>query len=377
MRVLNSKQEVKIINRDDKEKVILVGVKLENRYSSGFEDYMEELKGLAEAAGGKVVASLIQPRKKLDYASYIGKGKVEELKHLVEELEPDALIFDRELSSIQLRNLEQGLETKIIDRTMLILDIFAQRAKSREGKLQVELALLQYRLPRLKGIGAQLSRLGGGIGTRGAGEQKLELDRRYLRKRIQEIKKQMEKLETTRELHRKQRQRSGIKTVSLVGYTNAGKSMLFNALCTVAHKSCSGQVEADPRLFQTLDTTTRRLDLSRDQEVLITDTVGFIQELPPALVAAFRSTLEEAVDADLLLHVVDIADAQYLDKIAVVEEVLEELGAEGENILTVFNKVDLLDQVPQENWKGAVYLSAKSGQGIDKLLTVIKHRLDS
>lgn len=374
--MLNSKQEVEIINRDDKEKVILVGVKLEGRNSSGFEDYMEELKGLAEAAGAKVVASLIQPRKKLDYGSYIGKGKVEELKHLIEELEPDAVIFDRELSSIQLRNLEQGLETKIIDRTMLILDIFAQRAKSREGKLQVELALLQYRLPRLKGIGTQLSRLGGGIGTRGAGEQKLELDRRYLRKRIQEIKKQMEKLETTRELHRKQRQRSGIKTVSLVGYTNAGKSMLFNALCTVAHKSCSGQVEADPRLFQTLDTTTRRLDLSRDQQVLITDTVGFIQELPPALVAAFRSTLEEAVDADLLLHVVDISDEQYLDKTAVVEDVLEELGAERANILTVFNKMDLLDQVPQENWKGAVYLSAKSGQGIDRLLAAIKSRLD-
>ncbi len=337
---------------------------------------MEELKGLAEAAGGEVVAALIQARKKLESASYIGKGKVEELKHLIEELEPDTVIFDRELSPVQLRNLEQGLEIKVIDRTMLILDIFVQRARSREGKLQVELAMLQYRLPRLRGIGNQLSRLGAGIGTRGAGEQKLELDRRYIRRRIQEIKKQIEKLETTRELHRKQRQRSGIKTVSLIGYTNAGKSTLFNSLCSIAHKSASEQVEADQRLFQTLDTTTRRLDLSRDQQVLITDTVGFIQELPPALVAAFHSTLEEAVNADLLLHVVDISDEQYLDKIRVVEEVLEELGAEKANILTVFNKVDLLEQIMYSNENGAVYLSAKKGQGIDNLLQVIQHRLN-
>ncbi len=371
-----TKQEVKIINRDTAEKVILVGVKLENRNSAGFEEYMEELKGLTEAAGGQVAATLMQARKRLESSSYIGKGKVEELRHLIEELEPDTIIFDRELTPVQLRNLEQSLEIKIIDRTMLILDIFAQRARSREGKLQVELAMLQYRLPRLRGIGTQLSRLGAGIGTRGAGEQKLELDRRYIRKRIQDIKKHIDKLEVTRELHRKQRQRSGIKTMSLVGYTNAGKSTLFNALCSIAHKSGSEQVEADQRLFQTLDTTTRRLDLSQDQQVLITDTVGFIQELPPALVAAFHSTLEEAVDADLLLHIIDISDGQYLDKIRVVEEVLEELGAEKDNILNVFNKVDLLEQVPRVTGYGAVYLSAQSGQGMEQLLEVIKQRLD-
>jgi len=340
-------------------------MKLDGAGSSGFEEYLEELRGLIEAAGGQVLASLVQARRKPESASYIGRGKVEELKHLAQELDPDAVVFDRELSPIQLRNLEQALDIKVIDRTMLILDIFAQRARSREGKLQVELAMLQYRLPRLRGIGTQLSRLGAGIGTRGAGEQKLELDRRYIRRRIQEIKKQIEKLEATRELHRKQRQRSGIKTVSLVGYTNAGKSTLFNALCCIAHKSGSEQVQADQRLFQTLDTTTRRLDLSRHQQVLLTDTVGFIQELPPALVAA-----------DLLLHVIDISDRHYLDKIRVVEEVLEELGAEKDNILNVFNKVDLLEQEPQTVGHGAVYLSARSGQGLKKLLQAIRQRLD-
>ncbi len=368
-----NKQEVNIINRDATEKVILVGVKLESRNSFGFEEYMVELQGLTEAAGGEVAAILIQARKKLQSSSYIGKGKVEELKHLIEELEPDIVIFDRELSPIQLRNLEQWLEIKVIDRTMLILDIFAQRARSREGKLQVELAVLQYRLPRLRGTGTQLSRVGAGIGTRGAGEQKLELDRRYIRKRIQDIKKQIEKVEVTRELHRKQRQRSGIKTVSLVGYTNAGKSTLFNSLCSIAHKSGSEQVEADQRLFHTLDTTTRRLDMPGGQQVLITDTVGFIQELPPALVAAFHSTLEEAVNADLLLQVVDISDEQYLDKIDVVEKVLQELGAQREKILTVFNKVDLLEQSPSTN--GSIYISARSGQGINTLLEAIQKRL--
>jgi GTP-binding protein HflX len=289
-----------------------VGAKLEGHNSSGYEYYFDELRGLVEAAGGQVVASMVQPRKRLESATYIGKGKIEELKHLIAELEPDLLVFDRELSPVQLRNLEDLLQTRIIDRTMLILDIFSQRAQSREGKLQVELAVLQYRLPRLRGTGIQLSRLGAGIGTRGAGEQKLELDRRYIRNRIEEIKKQINKLQNTRELHRKQRHRSGVKTVSLAGYTNAGKSTLFNALCSIAHRSGSEQVQADERLFQTLDTTTRRLQLSRDEYVLLTDTVGFIQELPHALVAAFHATLEEAADADLVIHVVDIFDPEYL-----------------------------------------------------------------
>ncbi len=355
--------------------MIIAAVKLEGSSSYGFDDYLEELKGLVEAAGGKVMATLVQARRRLESATYLGRGKVEELKHLIEELEPDTVIFDRELSPVQLRNLEQVLEIKVLDRTMLILDIFAQRARSREGQLQVELAMLQYRLPRLRGSGIQLSRLGAGIGTRGAGEQKLELDRRYIRGRIQEIKRQMAKVETTRALHRKQRQRSGIKTLSLVGYTNAGKSSLFNSLCSLAHKSGSGQVEADQRLFQTLDTTTRRLDFSPGRSVLITDTVGFIQELPPALVAAFHSTLEEAIDADLLLHVVDVSDPNYLNKIRVVEKVLEELGADQDRIITVFNKVDLLEEQPDQGSKGSIYLSARSGQGLATLLELIQQRL--
>jgi len=344
-------------------------VNMGGRDKSGFDDYMDELKGLTEAAGGEVVGTLLQARKRPESSSYIGKGKVEELKHLIEELEADTVIFERELSPVQLRNLEEWLEIRVIDRTMLILDIFKQRAQSREGKLQVELATLQYRLPRLRGIGSQLSRLGAGIGTRGAGEQKLELDRRYIRKRIQEIKKHIEKLENTRKLHRKQRHRSGIKTVSLVGYTNAGKSTLLNALCTMAHKSGTNQVEADSRLFQTLDTTTRRIELSRGEQLLITDTVGFIQKLPHDLVAAFHSTLEEAVDADLLLHVVDASDENYLEKIRIVEDVLTDLGADKERILTVFNKIDLLADVPYST--GAICVSAKNGIGMKELLDTV------
>jgi GTP-binding protein HflX len=376
--IARKKQEVKHINSKDKDKerVIIAALKVEGYGIHGFDHYLEELRGLVEAAGGQVIATLVQARRQVESATYLGRGKVEELKHLVQELEPDTVVFDRELSPVQLRNLEQLLDIKILDRTILILDIFAQRARSREGQLQVELAMLQYRLPRLRGSGTQLSRLGAGIGTRGAGEQKLELDRRYIRGRIQEIKRQMAKMEATRSLHRKQRQRSGIKTLSLVGYTNAGKSSLFNSLCSIAHKSGSGQVEADERLFQTLDTTTRRIDLGGGQQVLITDTVGFIQDLPPALVAAFHSTLEEAIDADLLLHVVDISDPNYLDKIGVVEKVLEELGAEKDRIITVFNKVDLLEDHTGSGPKGSIYLSARSGQGLEDLMGIIAQRLD-
>jgi len=376
--IARKKQEVKHINSKDKDKerVIIAALKVEGYGIHGFDHYLEELRGLVEAAGGQVIATLVQARRQVESATYLGRGKVEELKHLVQELEPDTVVFDRELSPVQLRNLEQLLDIKILDRTILILDIFAQRARSREGQLQVELAMLQYRLPRLRGSGTQLSRLGAGIGTRGAGEQKLELDRRYIRGRIQEIKRQMAKMEATRSLHRKQRHRSGIKTLSLVGYTNAGKSSLFNSLCSIAHKSGSGQVEADERLFQTLDTTTRRIDLGGGQQVLITDTVGFIQDLPPALVAAFHSTLEEAIDADLLLHVVDISDPNYLDKIGVVEKVLEELGAEKDRIITVFNKVDLLEDHTGSGPKGSIYLSARSGQGLEDLMGIIAQRLD-
>ncbi len=349
------------------ERAILVGVELKRSQDFSFGASLEELRALTEAAGGEVVATLVQSRERIHAGTYIGKGKLEELTHLVEELEPDLIVFDNELSPVQLRNLEQALDSKIIDRTLLILDIFSQRARSNEGMLQVELARLQYQLPRLTGKGVAMSRLGAGIGTRGAGEQKLELDRRYIRKRIQDIKKRMLKVESTRQLHRTQRQRAGLKVVSLVGYTNAGKSSLFNALCQTTHRSGTAQVEADQRLFQTLDTTVRKIVLPSRQEILLTDTVGFIQNLPHHLVAAFKSTLEETIEADLLLHVVDISDPDAIDKMAVVEKVLQELGADQEHILTVYNKADLLEQ-PPESHNHVLVVSAKTGQGMETLL---------
>lgn len=356
------------------EKVVLVGLNYRGS-NVPFQALMEELEGLTEAAGGKVIATLTQYQDRPHPATYIGKGKLEELTHLIEELEPDTVVFNGELSPVQIRNLEEKLEVKIIDRTMLILDIFRQRARSREGMLQVELATLEYRLPRLTGMGKKLSRLGGGIGTRGAGEQKLELDRRYIRKRIQEIKRQMQKVEKTRTLHRKQRQRAGFKTVSMVGYTNAGKSSLFNTICKMAHNSGNEQVDADNRLFQTLDTTTRKIKLPDGQEILITDTVGFIQDLPHSLIAAFHSTLEEAVQSDLLLHIVDISDSDYLEKIQVVEDVLEELGASKEKVLTVFNKIDLLTTNPES--QEINYTSACTGEGISLLMKTIAAKLNN
>lgn len=355
------------------EKAILVGADL-GRRSENFEDAMEELKGLTETAGGEVIATLVQAREKLDHVAYIGSGKLQELKHLADELQPDVIIFDRELTPVQLRNLEEALDFRVVDRTMLILDIFSQRARSSEGKLQVELALLEYRLPRLSGKGADMSRLGAGIGTRGAGEQKLELDRRYIRRRIQTIKKKLDQVQKTRDLQRRQRHRTGIKTVSLVGYTNAGKSTLFNALCQVGHRSGSQQAEADDRLFQTLDTTIRKIYLPSRREILLTDTVGFIQNLPPHLLAAFRSTLEEAVDADLLLQVADMSDPNYLEKMMVVEEILSELGADKNRILTVFNKADRLNQ-PSLSAGGPV-ISALTGQGIGALLEQVDTLLE-
>ena len=352
---------------DKIEKAILVGVDLGRRGVVSVSDSLQELKGLTEAAGGEVIATLVQARERISNASYIGSGKLQELKNLAAELEPDLIIFDKELSPTQLRNLEEELDFKVIDRTMLILDIFSQRARSNEGLLQVELAQLQYRLPRLTGKGADMSRVGAGIGTRGAGEQKLEMDRRHIRERIKDIKKRLEKVQGSRSLQRKQRQRSGLKVVSLVGYTNAGKSSLFNALCRTGHRSGAAQAEADNRLFQTLDTTIRKIYLPSRQEILLSDTVGFIRNLPHHLMAAFRSTLEEAVDADLLLHVVDISDPDVYDKMGVVEGVLQDLGADQGRIITVFNKADLLENPPQSGENGLV-VSALTNQGLDILI---------
>lgn len=355
------------MHREKIEKAILVGVKLK-KDKRDFELSMEELDGLVEAAGGQVVATLIQTRERTDAATFIGKGKLEELRHLIAELETDLVVFDRELSPVQQRNLEAELETKIIDRSMLILEIFSQRARSREGKLQVELATMEYKLPRLTGLGSSMSRLGAGIGTRGAGEQKRELDKRYLRKRINDIKEELQRVKSNRQTQKKRRERNNIPVISLAGYTNAGKSSLFNLLCTQLSKHGTAQVEADNRLFQTLDTTTRKIKLPSGREILLSDSVGFIQNLPHHLVAAFSSTLEEVAEADLILQVIDVSNPDHLEQIQVVEKVLKDLGADQERILKVFNKVDKLDTFPQEG----IFVSALTGQGIDRLLQVME-----
>lgn len=355
------------MTRRKKEKVIIVGLRLrQNRHN--FDSSFAELSGLVEAAGGEVIAELVQTRNQPTGASYIGKGKVQELQHLIEELEPDLVVFDSELSPVQQRNLEETLKTRVVDRTRLILDIFSMRARSKEGRLQVELANLQYNLPRLTGAGKEMSRLGGGIGSRGLGEQKLELDKRNIRKRIKELQKQLAAVEANRQNQKKQRQRAGLPIISLVGYTNAGKSSLFNRLCTSAHRSGQPQVTVNARVFQTLDTTIRKITLPSGQEILLSDSVGFIQNLPHHLVAAFRSTLDEIIEADFLLHVVDAADPNYMEKMKVIEEVLDDLGADQAKVITVFNKADKID----EFFAPGCLVSARTGEGIDELMQHIE-----
>lgn len=294
---------------------------------------LDELAHLAETAGVEVVGRLMQNRDVPDTRWFVGKGKAQELKERIAEEQVSTAIFDQELSGVQVRNLEEELDVKIIDRTQLILDIFAGRAKTREGILQVELAQLSYLLPRLSGQGKNLSRLGGGIGTRGPGETKLETDRRHIRSRISELKRQLENVTAHRKLHRERRKKNGVVQVALVGYTNAGKSTLLRQLT-------SADVLAENKLFATLDPTSRALALPSGKEVLLTDTVGFIQNLPHDLVAAFRATLEEVNEADLLLHVVDASSPMRDRQRTVVDEVLSELGAGGHPTLLVYNKID-------------------------------------
>lgn len=346
---------------EPRERAILVGFYRDSRLRAAEEESLEELAELTTSAGGEVADALIQERQKPDPAYLIGQGKLEEIRESLLIEQANLVIFNEDLSPAQLRNLEQSLDTKVIDRAELILDIFAQRARSSEGKLQVEVAQLNYLLPRLTGRGIQLSRLGGGIGTRGPGETRLEVDRRRIRSRIARIKTELARLEERRGLQRQKRRGVPIPTVSLVGYTNAGKSTLFNRLTNETAFVSS-------RMFATLDPLVRRISFDSGQEVLLSDTVGFIRKLPPTLVAAFHATLEETVQANLLLHVIDVSRENHGELREAVYEVLDEIGANTSNILEVYNKADLVeDDLRIATDKEHVIISAKTGEGIDHL----------
>jgi len=327
---------------------------------------MEELELLAETAGAKVVGQITQKRSAPDPANYIGKGKTEELSAQVNMHDAEMVIFNDELSPSQIRNLDQVIDAKVIDRTNLILDIFARRALSREGKLQVELAQLHYLLPRLIGLGNQLSRLGGGIGTRGPGETQLEVDRRVIRKRITDLKKEIKSLRKHRALHRQRRKRNRQNIVSLVGYTNAGKSTLLNALT-------GADLYTEDKLFATLDPTIRRGQLNGGKEVLFTDTVGFIEKLPEQLITAFQATLEELAAADVLLHVVDLNHPVYLKQVEIVRSHMAVIDSDYyKHEILVFNKIDLVDDISEKSFlerefPSASFISALTGEGLEEL----------
>lgn len=369
---------MKLTSHDNKSKLteqaILVSLVLKERnHREDLAEYsLQELVSLAETAGVKVLETMRQSRDTVDSKWFIGKGKVEELRERLTELGANTAIFDQELTGIQVRNLEEALDVKIIDRTQLILDIFAGRAKTREGILQVELAQHSYLLPRLSGHGKNLSRLGGGIGTRGPGETKLETDRRHIRNRISDLKRQLDEVVRHRKLHRERRRKSGVFQVALVGYTNAGKSTLLRQLT-------AADVYVENQLFATLDPTSRTLELPNGKEIVLTDTVGFIQNLPHDLIASFRATLEEANEADLILHVVDSSVEMRDEQMKVVHEVLEELGAHGKEMITVFNKIDLLPAGERElltSDNGAsIKLSAYNEADLERLKLLIQEKI--
>ncbi|MBP3462028.1 MAG: GTPase HflX [Tyzzerella sp.] len=358
-----------IETKETKERVILVGVSTSDHDDT--EKSLDELEELASTAGAVTVGRVIQNLDQIHPGTYVGKGKLEEIKDLLWETEATGIICDDELSPIQLGNMEDVLDTKVMDRTLIILDIFAGRASTNEGKIQVELAQLKYRQSRLTGLGKSLSRLGGGIGTRGPGEKKLEMDRRLIRDRIAQLNRELKDVKRHREVTREQRNRNKIPVVAIVGYTNAGKSTLLNTL------TGAGVLEED-KLFATLDPTTRNLKLPSKQEVLMTDTVGFIRKLPHHLIEAFRSTLEEAKYADIILHVVDASNPQVDEQMYIVYETLTNLEVKNKPIITAFNKQDKVEgETILRDFRAdhIVHISAKYGDGLEELQGVIEEIL--
>ena len=367
--------------QEKKERALLVGLNITSTARRiddiDINESMEELKELTKAAGAEVVGSITQNRQSRDAAYYIGKGKVEELRAYCESLGATMVIFNDELSGAHIRNIEEIVGIKVIDRNTLILDIFAQRALSKEGKLQVELAQLKYRLPRLYGMGGEMSRTGAGIGTRGPGEQKLEVDKRHILNKAADIRRELREVKKNRETQRVQRLKSNIPIVALVGYTNAGKSTLLNELIKT-HKDydVEKEVMAKDMLFATLDVTLRKALLPNKKEFLVVDTVGFVSKLPHDLVEAFKATLEEVQYADLILHVIDATNSSYELQKKTTESVLKELGADDKHTILVYNKIDRLDlDIYPKNTDDVIYISAKKGINMEKLLYMIEDAL--
>lgn len=357
--------------RNEEYTAILAGIQLREDISYS----MEELAGLAEADSVTVAGQMIQSLERPNTATLIGKGKVEELAELCRNMEADMVIFNDELSGVQLRNLEEALEVRVIDRTILILDIFADRAVSREGKLQVELAQLQYRMPRLTGFGRSLSRLGGGIGTRGPGEKKLETDRRHIAGRIDDIKAELARIGKTRQVQRSGREKSQIPVVALMGYTNSGKSAIMNRLLQLSERE-DKTVSSQNMLFATLDTQHRKITLEQGSEFILIDTVGFVSRLPHSLVEAFKSTLEEVRYADLLIHVVDSSYENRDFYMEVTNKVIEQIGAGDKDQIVAYNKMDIAKSVPLDvSGHEVVYLSAKTGENINVLVEKIREKI--
>ena len=351
---------------DVEERVLLVGV--QERDGDDTEESLQELAELTKTAGAKVVGTVIQKREAIHPGTYVGKGKIDEIRTLLAALDATGIVCDDELSPVQMNNLQQELDTKVMDRTLLILDIFADHATTKEGKIQVELAQLRYRAVRLVGLRSSLSRLGGGIGTRGPGEKKLEMDRRLIKERISQLKKELEQVKRHRELLREGRKRDRVMTAAIVGYTNAGKSTLLNTLTDAG-------VLSEDKLFATLDPTTRLLELNGGQRIYLTDTVGFIRKLPHHLIEAFKSTLEEAKYADVILHVVDTSNPQMEEQMFVVYETLRELEVRDKKIITLFNKQDKLEgREIFRDFKAdyVLKISARTGEGLEELKEILE-----